>query len=448
MTRDLAWTAADAALSAPVTPSPGPAAAARAFLQVLREWIAAARAARPLGYVSASHDGGTCLVPWAVYIRATGDAGALAFLRRYRDESRRRFLSAGAWRHGYWRRQEAHHGTEHFDLYLDTCWRLASGDEETVRQMEDAAEHIGNWSPAAPPWYDEAGEQFVGMHLGTEVVEPCAVNVPDHLRFVSLLLHAHDMTGRKRYLALADRYAGRWAQAVAAGPILPAALTAAGPVRDLDEDETHAYRSFAGAAPEDLADERMRAENLVANEAPEVFLRLAAKTGRPLYRRAARRLGEVLLPELGSPLAWQVQGLTRLLREEEPAFADAELAALAPGPPPTVLHLDPFPPRGPSRGAVAVGDRNDRPRWRDQEGREPPSPLLLLLLAEARRDPALETRALDLGRTFLSLALAAYGPLCEHGCGARSASAVARGHGRLDGWGVVSGVLAPALARL
>ena len=73
-------------------------------------------------------------------------------------------LLSGQWLDGYWRRQEAHHGPEHFDLFLRALWELDPKDAETVRQFDDAAEHIGNWKPGLPDWYDWERGVFVS-HL-------------------------------------------------------------------------------------------------------------------------------------------------------------------------------------------------------------------------------------------------------------------------------------------
>lgn len=84
------------------------------------------------------------------YVRATGDADALAFLKRLRDDVRDYFTRTGQWHHGYWTMQEAHHGTEHFELFLGMLYRLDPDDAATTAQLLDAAEHIVNSVPGIP----------------------------------------------------------------------------------------------------------------------------------------------------------------------------------------------------------------------------------------------------------------------------------------------------------
>ena len=62
-----------------------------------------------------------------------------------------------------------------------------------------------------------------------------------------------------------------------------------------------------------------------------------------------------------------------------------------------------------------------------------------------RGDSALHARAVDLARTYFLLARAAFPDGRDHGCSARSVSAIARGHGRENHAGMTTAVLGPAL---
>ena len=75
-----------------------------------------------------------------------------------------------------------------------------------------------------------------------------------------------------------------------------------------------------------------------------------------------------------------------------------------------------------------------------------PQPGPLALAAELRHDRALATRALDIGRSYLALARGDLPDGRDHGCAARTVSAVARGHGRENHAGVTTAVLGPLLA--
>jgi len=434
--------------SIPVEQSASVPQAVEGFLEEMRAWSERVEAAHPDGWQSDSHDGGTFMTSWEVYVRATEDTRPLEFMRRYRDDARAHFEQTDQWLHGYWRKQEAHHGTEHFGLFLQSLWRLAPEDAETIRQVEDAAEHIGNWVKEIPAWYDWEEGLFRSFPLGTETVGDPAINIPDHVRFVDIALLAEEMTGAGRYLELADHYGGRWADALLDGPQLPVGLDGAGAAYDLGGDRPR-YRAFAGAAPEDLTANLPRVENLITSGVPDVLLRLWRHTGEDRFRDAAARIVEVAAEVLDNPVAWQAQATVRRFREcTGSTDHDERVRAVPPESIRPVSRLTLV--QDPEEPCVTcpLGMRADKPDWLDEEGRPAPSPLLMALRALVDDDRALLARALDLGLAHFRLGQQAYGDTAHHGCGSRSLSAVARGHGRLDGAGVVTEVLGPALDRL
>lgn len=432
-------------LTLPVEPSASVQQAAGRFLDALGAWAGRVRAACPGGVAPAGHDGGTFMLPWATYIKATGDTAPLALMRAYRDAARAQFEQSGEWLDGYWRRQEAHHGTEHFDLFIRTLWQLDPDDAETVAQLEDAAEHVGNFKPGFPAWFDWDTGLFASMFLGTEHVGDRGANVPDHMRLVSLALLAHDMTARPRYLDLACAHGQRWVQAILAGEALPVAIDENGPLLELGNDES-AYRRVAGAAPKDLAENLPRAENLIASGVPDTLLDLWQKTGDARYRQAAERIIDVAAEVLDNPVAWQAQAAVRRYRQrtgsgrydqrvghlDGDAFCAVDQLTLIPEPEEPCI-------------TCPLGMRGDKPDWLGPHGSPCPSPLLWALKATVTGDEPLMARALDLGLAHFRLAERAYGDITSHGCGSRSLVAICRGHGRLNGAGVVSEVLAPAL---
>ena len=435
-------------LTLPVQRSASLHEAADAFLADVRAWMDCVLDAHPDGFHSDSHDGGTFMTPWAVYVRSTGDSRPVEFMRRYRDDSRARFEASRQWLHGYWRRQEAHHGTEDFDVFLRTLWALDPADAESVRQFEDAAEHGGNWAAGIPQWYDWERGVFRSFHLGTEFVGAPGPNVPEHMRLASLALTAHEMTGRRRYLDLAAAYGRRWAEALLASDGLPAGLDETGPVYAFGNGAPE-YRSSLGAAPQDQRSVLSRAENLIASAVPDTLLRLWEAASDDRCREAATRVVDAAASVLECPIAWQAHAAVRRFRALTGSDRyDARVCRLAEAAlrQPETLTIVPAAERG--RDLCVMGARKDRPDWLDGSGRPAPSPLLWALCAEVTGDQAMLTRAVDLGRAYFLLARQAFGDVTHHGCGARSLSAVARGHGRLNGAGVVTEVLAPALEQL
>jgi len=391
------------------------------------------------------HDQGTFTAAWSPYVLATGDERPVTFMKAMRDAIRRHFVDADRWRHGYWRMQEAHHGTEHFELFLGALWRLDRDDGETVRQLVDAAEHIGNWRQDVPPWFDWPAGVFLSTHFGADGVrtEPgMDLNVPDHLRCVNIALLAHAMTDQRRYLDLAVRHAGRWADAIAGADSLPLGLAADGPVRAFPPESKQAYRRFAGAAPE-LDDDLGRAENLLASGAVNAFLQLWQITDEARFRAAAERLLDTLAAQLHDPDAGAAADVIRTYRRAtgdgryDPAVREA-VAKLDPFDVRT-LTIDPAPPQ--HRREPGIGKRADQPDWSEDGRGRRHNPITLAVAAEIAGDAALATRAMDLARTYFLLAREVYPHGREHGCSARTVSAIARGHGRENGAGMVTAVL-------
>lgn len=418
------------------------------FLEAIGAWTERVITAHPDGVPAAGHDAGTFMLPWTTYVKATGDRRPLEFMRLYRDTAKQHFEKTGEWLDGYWRRQEVHHGTEHFDLFIRALWQLDPNDAETVRQIGDVAEHIGNWKPGIPDWFDWESGLFRSMFLGTEVVGSPGANIPDHVRMVNLCLLAHDMTADKRYLDLANAHTEHWTNAIlAGGNALPVAVGEQGPLFDLGNDES-AYRSFAGAAPSDFSENLARAENMIASGFPDTLLALWPKTGDGNARKAVETIIDIAVEVLDNPVAWQVPAAVRRYRETTGSRRFDERVRQVPGEAfRSVEQLTMIPEPDTRRISSPLGMRGDKPDWLNPDGSPAPNPLLWALKAIVTNDEKLLTRAVDLGLAHFRLAERAFGDVTSHGCGSRSLAAVCRGHGRLNGAGVVSEVLAPALQK-
>ena len=86
------------------------------------------------------------------------------------------------------------------------------------------------------------------------------------------------------------------------------------------------------------------------------------------------------------------------------------------------------------------------PNWFENGTPRRHSPVLLSVLAEIDGDSALATRSIDIARTYFALAREALPDGRRHGCAANTISAIARGHGRENNTGMVTGVLGPLIA--
>ncbi|MFW5798894.1 MAG: hypothetical protein ACOCXX_04485, partial [Planctomycetota bacterium] len=412
------------------------------FLDEVHDWARAAIEHTGPNYTSDSHDGGTFMTPWLVLMQAREVPDVFDFFKAYRDAAKAHFEQAGHWHHGYWKQQEAHHGTEHFDIYLHTLWQLQPDDDATHRQMIDAAEHILNRVPEVPAWYEVETDRFISFYLGTEQVGKPGPQRPDHLRFTSMALHVHDMTGGMDYLEHAARYVADWADAIQQGPALPRGLDADGGIYDSSNDDESDFRSACGAAPTDLSANDKRAENLLASGACDTLLRLYQKTGVVQFDLAARRILDVAAPALADAAAWQVQGGIGRYRDATGSTRwDDDIARVPDRSIRPVDTLVMHPEVDHPRENFRVGRRHDMPVYKDDHGDEAPSPLLQMLVGRVTDNDDLKRHALDVGRTMLAMARRAYGDVNQHGCTSRAAHSIARGHGRRNGCGVVTEVL-------
>lgn len=425
------------------------------FLGDLSAWVADCRARYADLPPTDVHDQATYTTAWEPYILAVQDEGALQFVVALRDRIRDHYVATDQWFHGYWRRQEAHHGTEHFEIFLGMLGRLAPHDPGTAAQLLDAAEHFGNWIPVIEPWFDWESGLYRSTHFGTDGVrtEPgMALNIPDHLRCANVCLLAYRGSNEQRFLDLAACHAGKWADAIVASPALPLALTTDGPLYALSATEERHYRAFAGQALADPSLAAERAENFLASDAINTFLTLWQATGEGRFRRAAERLLDALVTQLGDPDAGAVAAAIRDYRRVtgDTRYDQAVLDAVAPLDPwaweTLTLDLDYRPTAATHSGAkrpAGIGKREDMLRWLEDDAPRRHSPLLLALAAELTDDRALATRCLEIARAYFAIARAALPDGRDHGCSSRSVSAVARGNGRENHAGVVTAVLAP-----
>ncbi|MFW6006732.1 MAG: hypothetical protein ACOCQ5_01995 [Halanaerobiales bacterium] len=418
------------------------------FLQDIGKWAYRVMNKYPDGFVSDSHDGGTFMTPWSVYIKYKEDEKVLNFMKKYRDNSSQHFKQTGQWHHGYWKKQEAHHGPEHFQIFLYTLWQLDPEDEITKNQFIDATEHIGNWEEGIPEWYDREAGLMRSMYLGTEYVGDPAINVPDHIRFVDLALKAYQISEKKCYVNFASNYTQRWSEAINNSESLPIGLSKKGGVyKNILEDSE--YGNFVGAAPDDLDNEILKAENLLASGFPDVLLNLWEITGRESYLRAAEKIIEVSAEVVTNPIAWQVQAAIRKYRDITGknkfdrfinGVSDQELRKIS------KLYINPEPERKEYKDAM--GMRTDKPEWKDEMGNIAPGPLLQALYGLINEDEKVLLNSINLARSYFNLGKRVYGDINEHGCTSQALHSIARGHGRLNGAGVVTEVLVPVLRYL
>ncbi len=416
------------------------------FLDEIEAWIADCVRTYADAPATNGHDQGTYTVSWLPCLQARPDPKSAAFLSTTRDRIAKHFHETGQWRHGYWTMHEAHHGTEHYELFLGMLSRLAPNDGETVRQLLDAAEHLGNWVTEIPAWYDWDHGRYLSMYFGVEGVKlekSLQLNIPDHLRCLNIALLAWSLSREERYLQLATHYGGQWAEAILAADELPAGLDLEGPIYSLEANKS--YYRFAGQAPK-LSNQVDRAENLLASNAPNGLLELWRATNEPRFRQAAEGLLDVLATQFFDPDAGAAVDAVRHYRAitGESRYDSVLLEAVSKTEPCgfTELAIEPEVSR-PGPRTPGVGKRSDLPAWFEDGKPRRHNPILLAHAAEISGDKALAARAIDLARAYFDLARQVYPDGRDHGCSARTVSAIARGHGRENNAGMITAVLAP-----
>lgn len=424
------------------------------------------------------HDQLTYTTGWEPYIAVTEDEEALSFMKRCRDDVKEHFTSTGLWKHGYWRLQEAHHGTEHFELFLGCLFRLDPEDSVTKEHLLDAAEHFGNWCSDVPPWFDESTGLFRALHFGTdgvggeagsEWVDPSTglvrsiqtegsgsgdetitrINVPDHLRCVNICLIAYQMTDDRKYLDLASQHAGLWADAIVSSDVLPVGLLPSGPVYRVTDEIDRIYRNSVTKMVGRLDNPVELAENVLASGGINAFLALYTSTSEERFLAAAERLLDILVTRLDDPDAGVVADALRCYRR---ATGGKRYDGAIEG---AVRSLTPFRVKeigvdaNSSRDArpAGVGKHRNMPIWYENGEPRRHSPVLLSVAAEITSDQDLARCAVDLARTYFELAVAHLPDGRDHGCAANTVSAIARGHGRENHAGMTTAVLDPIIER-
>ena len=446
--------------------STSPDEAADAFLHDLQRWAHDCIRRYADEPTTDVHDQGTYMVGWRPMVHALDDRETLAFMKRQRDLMHAGYVERDLWRHGYWRRQEVHHGTEHFELFLGVLHKLDPDDGDTIAAFVDAAEHLGNWSSDVPDWYDQEHDLFHSLYFGVDEVGRAAnansneaapddgasqaVNVADHFRCITLLMMASAMTGQSRYADLATTYGRRWARGIVDCPTIPAGLTRSGVYDHLSDNQRDDYRSFAGMSG-DLSLEVDRAENLLASDAPAALHKLWDLTGEEVFHQALIRLLDALSTQLDDPDAGPAADALRQYRKAtgdnryDAALVNASGASGRHAATVRSIELTPRKRTGPRE--VGVGKRNDLPRWTEDGRPRKINPITLAAGADVSGDDAQWTLAIDLAHAYFNAATQVFPDGRHHGCAAGTISAVARGHGRDNNAGMTTAVLDAWLTR-
>lgn len=147
-----------------------------------------------------------------------GDPRIARFLKRFRDDWLAAVNRDGHFYHGYDANENADyvtHTAEAFTQFLLNVFYLDITDATSIAIIEDAAEHLGNWNPDVPPWYDWDRHVFRGYFPGTRTpsryfAPPFDFQSSSHFRLLAIATAAFEATGKARYLDLCRDYWTAW----------------------------------------------------------------------------------------------------------------------------------------------------------------------------------------------------------------------------------------------
>ena len=419
------------------------------------QWLQQSRRLDPPGPNDGGEDEANYALAWFPHYLVTGDQ---AVLRHF--EALKAALKGWVEReclHGYEPEAEAHHGPEPFLLFLPRYIGLQPRDSEAVSLLADAAEHIGNWVPEIPPWYDDSRDTFVGYRIGTRCVtndDREAFELAEHFRFLHIALAAHRVTGAERYLEWALRHGRKRAGRLVAAPEpMPLLWTLDGKGLDEAEVDARGLHGIAASAHHLPGDRLAGIENLLASGAVYALGDLWLLSGEEVFREAARRIVEPLVTSLDDPCNDPAAAALSYYRW---TFADTGLDAeirsgleALPESPPERLALV-FPEERRIR-APGVGKRADMAFWGEwsEDGsvkpvREP-STATLTLSWQVTGEIGYALRALRGAATRLQMARRVLRGGREHADMGGAVCSVAAGHGRNWGQGAVTACYGPLL---
>ncbi len=355
---------------------------------------------------------------------------------------------------GYEPKAEAHHGTEPFLLFLPRYIDLFPEDESAQRLLLGAAQHIGNWHPESPDWFDDRRGCFRSFHLGTRHVgsDPrYAYEFTDHIRFLHIALAAYRASGQQRYADWAVKYGRVWAKRIAACDTIPVVWTQMGEPVAAESLDPQTRRAAAGHhIPNDPLG---GVENLLASGAVYAFGDLFSLNREPLFAQAANRIASQLISTLNDPFA--DPGAAALCYTRQ-AFGDRSLdAALLeeiarfPKEPPRPLAM--LFPEERKRREPGVGKRSDMiywAEWREDGSARPlqaPTTAAYALAYQMTREPIYARLALETAGRKLAMARRVLRGGREHADMGGAVCSVAAGHGRNWGCGAVTGCYGPLL---
>jgi hypothetical protein len=402
------------------------------------------------------HDEGTYLLSFREFIKLTFDESKRQEIINFLME---RLQACDLYfdkhlKDGYWSRQEAHHGIEHFCIFLNWMHELMPHHPIVKKQILNASRHLIEKLHKKEPWYDKESKRFVSIFLGSKRNGREYFNAVEHLRFIRLAWMGFWYDNNSDLYKILIEYSNEWKQAILSNSIIPTYLEYKNiSYQDLSERYRLLYRSVVGAAPQDATMEA-NAEIHIANGTIPLFFHIYSLTQDQGYLEASRRILNALKPQLQSKYAHPLGSLFFKMFSLGyfPELKDLEIH----------LGIKEYIPlinestmiinqnvnwKDPKYYNLknTVGMRRDMPEIiiNAKNGKQIalPSPGTLSLLYKITHNHEYCIIALDYARTILKIVRNIYDDGRKHGCGSQTISAFCIGHGRNWSSGYVSTAL-------
>lgn len=411
-------------------------------------WLKQSMLLDPPGPNDGGEDEANYALAWFPHYLITGDATVLQHF-----DTLKTALQGWVKRdclHGYEPTAEAHHGPEPFLLFLPRYIGLMPEDTEAITLLTDAAEHIGNWVPEIPPWYDYDRDTFIGYNIGSRDVtndEKDAYEMAEHFRFIHIAIAAYSVTGEARYLTWALRYGRKRAERLIAAPDpMPLIWTLDGEGFDEATVNEKNLQRLVASTHHIPGDPLAGIEVLLASGAIYALGDLYLLSGEEVFKTAAKRIVAPLVTSLSDPFNDPAAAALSYYRWTfgDTGF-DAEIRAGLedlPAEPPELLAL--IFPQETRRREPGVGKRSDMAywgEWSDDGSVKPiqePSTATLTLAYQVTGEIAYAVRALRSAATRLQMARRVLRGGREHADMGGAVCSVAAGHGRNWGQGAVT----------
>ena len=206
---------------------------------------------------------------------------------------------------GYFKMQDAHHGSELFLGFLPRYIDLFPDNLKAKELITNVSKLIGNWDKETEDWYNYSLKNFNSWYFGTEGISESdhyKFNTADHLRFVHIALLAWNITSDQKYLDWSIDYTKQFAKKIIISKeTIPVAWNCEWK-EFFSKDMINPVEKFLASNHHHFEDEPLSGiENLIASGFIYVFGELYNITNDYIFLEASKKIIKNLIPIIGHP---------------------------------------------------------------------------------------------------------------------------------------------------